>query len=58
MDLIEIQTNPSYNLFLVTCNIKEDPIKTKGARVLTSFDVRFLDAQRAANSAVSGRIPS
>ena len=41
---------------LVACNNEEDPIKTEGARVVTTLFIDFSDAQRAANSKVSDDI--
>ena len=41
---------------LVICKYKEDPIKNKGARVLTRLYVVFFRRSRAANSEVSGGI--
>ena len=41
---------------LHTSNNKEDPIKNKGARVLTRLYVVFSDAQGQANSEVSSGI--
>ena len=41
---------------LVTCKNEEDPIKTEGAKVLTTLYINFSDAQGQLNSAVHGRI--
>ena len=48
-------------VFLITCKNEEDPIKTEGVRVLTTFSplkvyVDFSRRPRAANSAVLGPI--
>ena len=32
-------------VFLVTCKNEEDPIKNKGARVVTTLFIEFSDAQ-------------
>ena len=41
---------------LVTCKNEEDPIKNKGARVVTTLFIDFSEAHRAANSEVSDGI--
>ena len=43
---------------LVTCQYEEDPIKNRGARVFTTLNINFSDAQRQINLelvVVSGR---
>ena len=32
-------------MFLVTCKYEEDPIKNRGARMLTTLNINFSDAQ-------------
>ena len=42
----------------LTCKNEEDPIKNEGEKVITRLSFNFSDCSRAANSAVSGGIPS
>ena len=39
---------------LTTCQYEEDPIKNRGARVLTTFYISFFRHARADNSGVGG----
>ena len=43
--LLNFKIIRDFIVFLVTCKNEEDPIKTEGARVLTTFNSDFSDAQ-------------
>ena len=43
--LLEIQTTQAFMVVLVTCKNEEDPIKNKGARMVTTLSITFNIAQ-------------